>query len=90
MDYRAFCNAQAFKAIDKHTDFPDYRLGVGAAETLESLALKVEFRPQKRPVVMPALHEVSHELSTTTTQKVIKPEDMPTSSFYLGESLGGY
>lgn len=88
--YRAVCNAQAMKAIDKHTDFPDIRLGVGSAETLESLALKVQYRQQKRPVVMPALHETSHELATTTTQDKLKPEDFPTTSFYIGESLGGY
>lgn len=89
--YRAFLNAQGMKQIDKATDFPDYRLGVGEAETLQSLGLKIEYRTQaQRPAVMPALHETSHELATTTLQAKLKPEDFPTTDFYIGESLGGY
>lgn len=88
--YRSILNAQGFKALTQPADLPDVRLGVGEAETQKSLGLKLQYRPNKRPAVMPADTETPYELSTVSIPKKLGPDDFPTDSFYLGPSIGGY
>ncbi|AGT13377.1 putative minor capsid protein [Bacillus phage Wip1] len=79
-------NRQALQALDKRVEIPDARLGVGAAEHLEAMGIRVVYENKVPKLVLPSVHRLPFE---QVQPKNVEPDMFVTDDFHVGDAIMG-
>ena len=90
MDYQSKLNAHAYNAIEKQASIPDYRLGIGDAEVLDSQDVLLPDLMIPKPVAenLDELHQATNaELMVKIASNEIEVNDLNANTTAL--DIGG-
>ncbi|HDR7785258.1 hypothetical protein [Bacillus wiedmannii] len=79
-------NGQALQALTKRVEIPDARLGVGAAEHLEAMGIRVQYENKVPKLVLPSVHHLPFEQARPTK---LEADMFVTNDFQVGDAIMG-
>lgn len=79
-------NGQALKALTKRVEIPDARLGVGSAEHLEAMGIRVQYENKVPKLVLPSIHHLPFEKAQPNK---VEAEMFVTNDFQIGDAIMG-